>query len=431
MIGNKDSTVFFLLAVFLCVVVFPACKSRETPPEFTRSNTGPFLMKVGHLELIDSLRTDDPVLDSSYKIMILGAESLLDEKFQYVTNKEHLPPGKLPAGATLHDYVSLHRYAYPDSEGNYTIIRDGQTNPEINDYDRAKMEKMSSSVYTLALAFYFTKDERFAQKASNILYNWFLNPETLMNPHLSFAGFRPGVDNSGGGLDVSANDFIKVIEAVSLFYDSSHWTPDLHYELKSWFYEFHSWMQRFPNNAHRYGNVATWADVQRAIFLLFTEQENRLNSNFHLQPVADRIKDQFDPDGTQPYEIRRAISQHYVYYNLKAYMHLGIIRKNQYGRLGYDRDWCVLAGCAGTEEGEPGLRLKASLNDIASSILGTYKATLFESDPGFDRCRYIEVFRPAAIVFENVQYEDTVQQLIKEGCQKPDIFLTYPSLYDF
>lgn len=390
-------------------------------PEFTTSNTGPFLMQIEYLELIDSLRKESPVLTREYERLISGADSLLNVTFKYVPDKPYLPPS-----GDLHDYMSLHRYSYPDSSGNYTIINDGKTNPEFYEYDKPKLEKISAGVFTLALAYYYTKNEKYAQKASTEIKNWFLNPETRMNPNMNFASIRPGVSEGISEGIVSASDFVDIIEASSLIYNSPHWSPDLHHDLKEWFYKFYLWIyHHYPTDAYHSSNISTWTDVQRGVYLLFTEQEDKLNSVSHIQPVSKRLADQIEPNGFQPQEASRGIPQHYVYFNLKAYMKLSLLRKNHYLRNGKDRDWPVLRSCVLNDCQFGGLKI--SLDDISSFIQGKQKATLFSTDSEFNKCRYLEVFRPAAVAFSSSEYEEAVQQLISEGCRNSDLLLTFPS----
>lgn len=412
--------------VAVCLI-FNSCKGDEgSIPHFTNSNTGPYLLNIEHLELIDSLKAGDPILKQAYQELIRGADSLLTVTFLYIPEKNK---GIQPPSGDPHDYMSLHRYSYynPETE-KYDIIKDGQTNPEFYDYDKPKLEKISYSVYALALAYYYTGEESYAEKASEELKNWFLNPETRMNPNMKYSSFRPGVYESAGGAGIVGGlDFIDMIEAASLLYNSPHWTPDRHRELKEWFFKFYDWMHhKYPPDSYGGTNVSTWLDVQRTVYLLFIEEEDKLNSSTHIQPVSQRLEDQIEVNGLQPYESNRGAPQHYVYFNLKAYMNLSVLRKNRFTRKGQDRDWSVLENCALNSCTFGGL--KAALEDIAIFIQQDNKAPLFSSEPDFRTCRYLEIFRPAAVVFNSPDYEETAQELISMGCRNSDILLSYPSL---
>ncbi|MDX1642425.1 MAG: alginate lyase family protein, partial [Balneolaceae bacterium] len=251
-----------------------------------------------------------------------------------------------------------------------------------------------------------------------------------MNPNMNYSSIQWGVEESTGGSGiVGALDFIDIIEATSLIYKSSHWTPDQHYKLKEWFFEFYQWLyHEYPVHAYSKSNVSTWLDVQRTTYLLFTEQEDKLNSSSHIEPVSKRMEAQFEANGTLPHEATREIAQHYVYFNLNAYMYLSLLRKNHHIKTGDDRDWPVLKNC-GTNNCTYGL--KAALDNITALIQGVEKSTLFNLDSDFNSCRYLEIFRPAAVAFDSGEFEQIANYLIEtEDCRNSNILLTFPSQKD-
>ena len=116
-----------------------------------------------------------------------------------------------PPSGDKHDYMSVAPYWWPDptkTDGLPYINKDGQINPEVNRVtDKNYMELMSNQAQTLALAYYFTRDERYAKHAAKLLKTWFLDKRTRMNPHLDYAqairGITPGrgighLDDRGG-----------------------------------------------------------------------------------------------------------------------------------------------------------------------------------------------------------------------------------------
>jgi len=339
--------------------------------------------------------------------LISGADELLqDDSFEFVGEKSELPPSGNP-----NDYMSIARY----SGGS-----DGVTNPMIYDYDRPKLARMSSAVYTLSLAYYFSGNEDYAKKASDLLYGWFMDESTRMNPNMQYAQVDPFSEdehNPRQGI-IDANDFIFVIEAVSLLY-GSHWPPNYHIHLKKWFYEFSIWMiNNYGANAYSTTNVSTWMDVQRAIFFMFTEQEDRVNSNYYIPPITERIETQIEPNGVQTNELTRARQRHYEYFNLRAYMNLVMIRKNN---TGHDRDWPSL------NTGQYG-GLKPALDLVMNDIHKPDEMRTLLDNNDFDTCRYLEIFKPAAIAFESAEYDKTARLLIENGCSNPDITLVFPPL---
>jgi hypothetical protein len=414
--NGEHITILRFSAILLFSLLVTTCGSSDSIPEFTISNTGPYILNVQNLEVINNHKESDSVIQHSFSRLIVGADSLLNTSFEFVTDKPEPPPG-----GTKNDYMSIHRYWHqnPDGEPYYD---ESISNALVEEYDRPRLARFSSAVYTLSLAYFFSGNEKYAEKAAELLKGWFLEPETRMNPQMDYAQIQIGTTDTGGGGTqgiIDANDFINVIEAVSLLYDSHHWSGENHKTLKEWFYHFSEWiLKNYNADAFSTTNISTWMDGQRASYFLFTEQEGRLNSNFHIPPVSGRIESQFSEQGTQIYESGRARSQHYVYYNLRGYMNLANMRKN---RSGNDRDWQVLS--SGNHGG-----LKPAIDNLVTHIQGNTGSTFFERDPNFDECRYLEIFRPAAIAFHSYEYDAAASQLLNNGCINSNIILTYPSL---
>ena len=399
-------------------LAFVSCSETDDIPDFTTSNSGPYVYEISHLELIKESIENDPILKEEYERLILGSQQLLTEEFQFVTDKPYLPPSR-----NKHDYMSLARYLWPDEKGDYTIVRDGITNPEIFDYDRPKLARFSQAVHTMSLAYYFSGNELFAEKASELLEKWFFEPDTRMNPNMNHAQVAKNVNEGSAQGIIDGNDFIQVIEAASLLYDSPHWTLDNHRKLKEWFYHFSVWIIKNYNSDAFCddtfcNNVSTWLDAQKTIYSLFSEQENRLNSSAYIQPISDKIEKQFTNAGIQSFELSRSRSQHYVYYNLRGYANLLMMHNST---TGFNQNQQPFSS-------EEITGLEAALNALNGYINGADVPEMFSESENFDHCRYIEIFKPAAIALGNDQYSQTAGMLIDRGCRNPDITLTFPSL---
>lgn len=410
--------VFIALSIFLqagCI------GTTEDIPDFDESNTGPYMLNLTYMDLLKS-KMDDPFIEGELSRLKLIADEFRESNFEYVTDKNW---ANIPSSIDKNDYVSLHRYSWPDSTGRYTDIRNGETNPEIYDFDRPKLDRISTAIFYLSLAYFYFEEPDYARKATELITNWFLNDDSKMNPHLKYAQVALGVDdrdNSQGIID--AIDFIKVIDSVSLIYDSRYWTHSKHIELKNWFYSFSKWIDDVNYNTRTYckeewcNNVSTWFDAQKTIYFLFTQQEDRLESRSSIQPIQDKISLQFTAEGQQPFEKRFRAEQHYFYYNLSGYMTIAHMRKQ---RPGIDRDWQVLSS---SDFGG----IKPALDVIVSHRNGEDVSNFFKSTDDFDECRYLEIFRPAAIAFDHSEYEGVAQQLLFEGCRNLVVSLTLPPL---
>lgn len=406
--------------MFLTILLHTGCvDSSGGIPDFTESDTGPYMLNMTYLEILKS-KMDDPFISEEINRLTRVANELLHHDYEYVTDKDR---SYIPSSIDKNDYVSLHRYSWADSTGRYTIYDESRSNPDIYKFDRPKLDRISTAIFYLSLAYFYTDEEDYARKSIELISNWFLNNETKMNPHLKYAQVALGVNRENDQGIIDTIDFIKIIDSISLIYHSRYWTTSKHIELKDWFYSFSKWIDSRYNADAFCGetwcnNISTWKDAQKTIYFLFTEQEDRLNSSKSIQPIEDKISLQFTPDGHQPFEDRFRSQQHYFYYNLRGYMSIALMRKQ---RPSNDRHWQVLKS---SDFGG----IKPSLDVIVSFINNEDISEFFRPDGNFDKCRYLEIVRPAAIAFEHPEYEGAAQQLIFDGCRNLDISLTLPPL---
>jgi hypothetical protein len=186
----------------------------------------------------------------------------------------------------------------------------------------------------------------------------------------------------------------------------------------------------YPTDAFYTSNISTWLDVQRSIYLLFIDRGKYLKSRSHITPALKRIEGQrINENGLQTFEVSRWRAQHYVYFNLKAYVTLATIRKNYHSKTGNDRDWkdlhtCLTKGCnAGG--------IFQSVQNIYRYVVDRQSSKIFALDSDFNICRYLEIFKPAAIIFSKDEYSEAATLLYNEGCRNSNLLLTYPPLYEW
>jgi len=254
----------------------------------------------------------------AYNALLTQADQELGHSLYSVMQKKDIAPS-----GDKHDYVSLSRYWWPDPKspnGLPYINKDGEVNPELNRYDRNTLGDMCAAVNTLSLAYFYSGQEKYAQKAVKVLSAWFLDAKTRMNPNLEYSQFVPGRDNSKGRSEglIDSYSFVEMVNSVQLLKGSASYTAQDERALKKWFSDFVKWMdssvQGKKENAAK-NNHGTAFDAQAIAYLLFSGNETAAKKLIQEFPEK-RMFTQIEPDGKQPNELWRTLAYHYSEYNL-------------------------------------------------------------------------------------------------------------------
>lgn len=296
----------------------------------------------------------NPALES----LVADAERALEIAPPSVLDKPHVPPS-----GDKRDYFSLSIYFWPDPEkpdGLPYVPRDGVVNPETEQYDRSAFVAMADHVDTLTFAYACTGEERFAEKAAIFLRTWFLDPRTGMRPNMLFAQyipgdkvatpwkqyparFVPGVEGrkgiyvSFGGVieDVS---LIPLTDCFRLLRRSRHWSDSDESGMRTWYAAYARWLrthQHGLDEAACRNNHGSWYWAGIASFLEVSGAGDEVG-RLLAEVLPQRLQMQVEPDGSQPEELGRAISQHYTAFALTSFTNIAIAA----GRVGFDA-WAV------------------------------------------------------------------------------------------
>ena len=219
------------------------------------------------------------------------------------------------------DFFSQADYYWPDprkTNGLPYMQRDGETNPANFNEHRMAIRRLRDAVAALGAAYKLTGDERYAQKAVELLRVFFLDPARRMNPHLEYAqailGKSPG--RSFGIID--ALHLIEIPPAITVLQRSPAFTPELVAGLKKWFADLSDWMITSKNGreeaaAKNNHAVAYW--LQIAVFAGFTGDE-KLLAECRRQFKEVFVPKQMAPDGSFPFELKRTKPYGYSIFQL-------------------------------------------------------------------------------------------------------------------
>ncbi len=258
-----------------------------------------------------------PGFVKAYRQLLNDADRHLTSEMLFVTSKTLTPPS-----GDKHDYMSFGVYWWPNPDtpdGLPYIRKDGQHNPAINEAgDGSKIEFMIDAVRTLALAYFFSGNERYAEHAAKQLRVWFFDDKTRMNPNLNFGQAIPGrVDGRAEGI-IDTKDFVMMLDGALLLNGSGSWTTDDEKKLGEWFARYLDWLMTQPlgiEESKKKNNHGTWYDTQAAAMALYSGQKEKAERIIRDHTLA-RLPQQITDDGGQPHELSRTNSFGYSTGNL-------------------------------------------------------------------------------------------------------------------
>lgn len=289
----------------------------------------PLIVKLDDLQYSQQqLTAKTPAFVGAFNKLLSSADRALKQPLYSVMDKS-----LTAASGDKHDYYSFPPYWWPDpskKDGLPYIRKDGETNPDANSdaTDKKRLVAMSNDVSNLALAWYFSQNPAYAQKAREQLVNWFINPQTRMNPNLQYAQAIPGINDGRGIGLIDSRALVDVIDAIELLRPANVISDKEYQQLKQWYGDFYHWMTTSQNGFEEdnwHNNHGTYFDLQAASFALFSGQIAEAKQRLQITQLR-RIANQFDNQGRQMAELERTRPWHYSNFNLEAY--------NKLGRLG-------------------------------------------------------------------------------------------------
>jgi hypothetical protein len=203
------------------------------------------------------------------------------------------------------------------------VNRDGIRNPVVDTIPDHQSEIAAfADIYNLTLAWFYTGDTRYSQRAELDLRTWFINPATAQNPNLAFAqGIPCLVDGRGIGIIEFSYALTEVVDSTAILDSGAPgWTKADHTAIQAWDSAFLNWLRTSTNGASensQTNNHGTFYDMMSAALALYTGQRD-LAKSIVISTEAKRIDKQILPTGQEPLETLRTLSWHYSNFNLVA-----------------------------------------------------------------------------------------------------------------
>lgn len=260
----------------------------------------------------------DTRLKPLYERAVRDADKLLS-----LPNPTVIDKGMTPPSGDKHDYISMGRYWWPNPDtpdGLPYVRRDGESNPELKQFDRDRLGDFSSRLYRLTGAYLLSERPEYARKAASMLRTWFLNPATRMNPNATYAQMVPGRNGGLGRPEgvLDAYSFLEAVDAAAVLERGGYLSKKEMKALRDWFSEYVDWLRTSDAGLGEYAaknNHGVAYDVQTVVFALFAgrdEVARELVEGF----AERRLRPQIEADGRQPRELARTTAFGYSVYNL-------------------------------------------------------------------------------------------------------------------
>ncbi|KNC86850.1 hypothetical protein SARC_00996 [Sphaeroforma arctica JP610] len=208
------------------------------------------------------------------------------------------------------------------------IVCDGIPNRAAFDgTSKDHMQQMTRSVTSLALLWFYSDDDKYAQIAADLLRYFFLEATTAMNPNLQWAQYRPGMPFVGFGI-VEMGPWSEMLDAVAIIRTSNYWSEAEHRQLMDWMTNLLQWLETSDNGKlarYHQNNHATWFHNTAIGIAQHAKEYHSYAASFGLQLLAAVpaiIRSQIDNTGLLHEEVTRSKSIHYLCYTLTPFLRI-------------------------------------------------------------------------------------------------------------
>ncbi len=299
------------------------------------SNFDPMGLTAYDEEAIDGLGKSSGYAPETWLLVQLGkvADDAISRGPYSVIDKTSLPPS-----GDVQDYWHPAPYWWPNpnsADGLPYIRRDGERVPgtqlfdaQSEKYDRTRLQRLFYDTTVLALAWKATGKAHYAEHAASLVRRWFIAPESRMNPHLRYAQVICGYDGNEGQSSgvIEMKDMYFLLDAIRLLCRAQALKEEERIEFSKWLRAYLDWLlssRQGKRERQAKNNHGTCYDLQVAAIATFLGDIKVLTATF--RDSQERLLEHFAADGSQPHELERTQTAHYVCFNLQSWANLALL----------------------------------------------------------------------------------------------------------
>jgi hypothetical protein len=270
-----------------------------------------YYLKGKHPRLIDQL------IEDANEALERAAVSVIDKKIPlsrvHANHYCYAAPHMLPNYGTEagNPYPQKNPDTYP-----YTFVFMWENNKD----NRTSIQRVFTDSMVLALAWYFTRQQEFAENGSRLLNKHFVYPETRISPHLE------STKDKFHSAIMELKDIYFYLDAIRLFEAAGTITGEAMAGFKEWLSEYLNWLyiSQPGMDAFMASDAAgTYFDLQVAAIADFLGNDELLFET--IIRAQSRIPMQFADDGSQPEELTRKNKAQACCFNLQGWVSIAEI----------------------------------------------------------------------------------------------------------
>eukprot|EP00547_Thalassionema_nitzschioides_P012752 CAMPEP_0194261950 /NCGR_PEP_ID=MMETSP0158-20130606/46291_1 /TAXON_ID=33649 /ORGANISM="Thalassionema nitzschioides, Strain L26-B" /LENGTH=727 /DNA_ID=CAMNT_0039002091 /DNA_START=2738 /DNA_END=4921 /DNA_ORIENTATION=- len=318
---------------------FPAFEGTHASIRSARKKNAPFSYNFMfydqeqlHRERNLYRQTEDDVLPAIQELLEL-AEAALDFGPWSVTQK---PSDSLAPSGNKHEFFFPAPYYWPKKRGDGKIdhaapyeLREGQHIPGTvlhengsEKFDQSRLSDMQRNTTILGLAYFLSGNDDYAEVAARNIRTWFLDPSTMMTPHLLYSRvlLNHNQDKSGTAAGIiefkDLHFFLDAIQMV-MEYLENHEVE----KLEHWFDQYLNFLETSDQaqiEKKSKDHHGLYFDIQQIAIANFLRDSKKVNRVW--RRAESRISDQIAAtDGALVEELQQNSCEHYQIFTLQGW----------------------------------------------------------------------------------------------------------------